>query len=236
MKKSYAMCFIGLGAGLDGNPLNPLEKRVLSKPWTRDDDEDEEPLETYTVKVGDVCFVAIGQIVGRPYRAVQYVPSGTIGITSPVKDRQLRERVRAIWASKDPARKLLDSLLTDYATEGKYNGKSLDGWDDGSDYQTKAAMRLLYYFPEETVPLIAARLRSFDVRDPDNPGEKANEEERDAYLTRWEKREVRNGVRTKEFIKAVSWCRAPAIQQALADLAKRTDDPDIKAALEHRPK
>jgi hypothetical protein len=75
-----------------------------------------------------------------------------------VESKELRERVCALWSSKDPAKKLLDSLLLDYATEGRFNGKSLDGWDEESNYQIEAAVRLLYYFPKETAPLIAARL------------------------------------------------------------------------------
>ena len=47
----------------------------------------------------------------------------------------------------------------------------------------------------------------------------------------WKKREVKNGVRAVDFIKAVSWCKDPRIQDALADIAKRTDDESIKEAL-----
>ena len=78
-------------------------------------------------------------------------------------------------------------------------------------------MRLLNYFPKETESLIAARLKSLNVRPPkDGNG--------------WMLNEVKNGVRTIDFIQAVAWCKLPAIQEALADIAKRTDDPDIKAA------
>lgn len=46
------------------------------------------------------------------------------------------------------------------------------------------------------------------------------------------KREVKNGVRTIDFIAAVSWCMAPPIAEALADIARRTDDPLIKEVVE----
>jgi hypothetical protein len=49
-------------------------------------------------------------------------------------------------------------------------------------------------------------------------------------------REVKNGVRTLDFLKAVSWCQAPAVEEALADVARRTDDPQIKAVLDRRPR
>jgi hypothetical protein len=42
--------------------------------------------------------------------------------------------------------------------------------------------------------------------------------------------EVKNAVRTIDFIHAVPWCQLSAIQEALTAIAKRTDDPDIKAA------
>ena len=49
------------------------------------------------------------------------------------------------------------------------------------------------------------------------------------------KRDVKNGVRVIDFIKAVRWCKEPAIQEALADVDKRTDDPDIKGAVLAEP-
>jgi HEAT repeat protein len=202
------------GSGLKGNLLNPLERHLLSQRTAEADTNDDTLIDDpYTLRVGDVCFVAIGQIVGRPYNTVTWQVF-TI-VTSPVVTKNLRTHVRALWESDDPATKLLDSLLIDYATEGIFNGDSLDGWDKGSDYQVQAALRLLYYFPKEAAPLIAARLRSFDVKEV---------KDKDARM----KREVNNGVRTVNFIRAVSWCQAPEIKKALADIGKRTDDPGIK--------
>jgi hypothetical protein len=113
---------------------------------------------------------------------------------------------------------LLDSLLTDYATEPLFNGNSLDGWYEGSNFQVGAVARLLYYFPEETAPLVAARLRALDVAARKG-------------IDDWIKREVKNGVRTTEFIEAVSWCKAAPVREALADITRRTDDPEVKKAL-----
>ncbi len=208
---------MGFDDGIKSNPLNPIERRVLSKKAADDDADDAVLLHKYQLRIGDVCFVAIGQIVGRPYYAVRYIPTAMISISSPVESKMLRDRVRAIWASDDPAKKLLDSLLLDYATEGLYNGESLDGWYEGSDFQIRAALRLLYYFPKEAAPLIADRLKAFDVRDADGDA--------------WMKREVKNGVRAVDFIKAAAWCREPSIREALADIAKQTDDKQIKALL-----
>ena len=108
----------------------------------------------------------IGQIVGRPYSAVRYQPTAIVMINSPVQSRELREKVRAIWSSNDPAQKLLDSLLLDNATEEISDVRSLDGWGEGTDYQIEAAMRLLYFFPKETAGLVAERLNRMDVSRP----------------------------------------------------------------------
>ncbi len=35
----------------------------------------------------------------------------------------------------------------------------------------------------------------------------------------------------KHFIQAVSWCRVPVIQEALTDIAKRTNDQEIKKVI-----
>jgi hypothetical protein len=77
----------------------------------------------------------------------------------------LRDRVREIWKSDDPSKRLLDSLLLDYATEAVTSkGESHHTGRLASKYQIEAAVRLLYYFPKETSPLIAARLQALDVK------------------------------------------------------------------------
>jgi len=39
----------------------------------------------YTVKVGDVCYAIIGQIVNRSLMAVRYQPSAGLVINSPIE-------------------------------------------------------------------------------------------------------------------------------------------------------
>ncbi len=168
-------------------------------------------INSYTVKVGDVCFVAVGQIVGRKYQAVRYQPTAIIVVNSPTHDANLCAEVRAIWKTKDPRGGLLNSLLADYATEGVFNGKSLDGWSVGSDLQCGAALRLLYYFEKEASPLIASRLDKLDV---------GKDSELDSYMRRC----VANGVRADEFVKAVAWSKATSVRSALAGLFKRAND------------
>ncbi len=212
----------GFGLEDKGNPFNLTERRVLrKKPADTDEYHDVWPA-TYQLRIGDVCFVAIGQIVGRPYWAILHGP-GLLppGLSSPVQEKLLREQVRALWSSDDPAKKLFDSLLIDYATERLVDGNSWAGWSE-SEYQIRAAMRLLYYFPKEAAPLIADRLKAFDVQNRDSK----------TYF----QREAKNGVQTIDFIKAVSWCQEPRIQEALTDIAKRTDDKQIKELLADKEK
>src|SRR5262249_14123614 len=92
---------------------------------------------------------------------------------------------------------------------------------DASRFQSNAALRLLYYFPRETTPLIANQLRLLDIRQNKTAGS-------------YSKRQITNGVRAEEFIKAVTWCKTLEIQAALDDIADRTDDLNIKKALEGR--
>jgi HEAT repeat protein len=196
--------WLGFGSEIEGNLLNPTERRILSKSWVAHEDTHQDPfLRSYTLKVGDVCFVVIGQIVGRKY---SYAGGSNLNIAfnSPLEVHELRNRVREIWKSDDPAKRLFDSLLLDYAT-------------GPSDFQTGAAWRLLYYFPKEAAPLIAARLQAMDVKAADGDD--------------WKKREAKNGVQTYQFIRSVSWCKEPRIQEALAGISKRTDDPSLKEAI-----
>jgi hypothetical protein len=157
--------------------------------------------------------------VGRPYRAVRYQPTAIVVINSPTEIKALRDRVRALWSDNDPAQKLLDSLLLDYATEGVFNGKSLDGWSEGSERQIEAAVRLLYYFPKESAPLIAERLKRMDVNRPkdDNDG--------------WMLRDVANGACTTDFLEAINWCKEPTIHKALLDIFQRTNDVRVTLAV-----
>ena len=194
---------------LAGNPGNVAEQKILATMPKPDGNPFQDSIDTYSVKIGDVCFVIIGQIVGRPYSAVRYQPSACIIINSPVHDTNLASHVRAIWSSPEPVQSLLNSYLLDFASIGVFNGISLDGWDVGSSFQTGAAMRLLYYFSQQTTNLIAARLHGLDAGN---------------YTMA---REVTNGVRIDEFIKAIAWSTEPAIQTELLHIIDRTSDPKI---------
>jgi len=201
---------------MPGNPTNTLEQTAIASLPNRD--WKGETMTHYTVKVGDVCFAIIGQIVGRTYLAVRYQPTAIVIINSTASDTLLTKEVRSVWSSTNATQRLLDSLLFDYSTEGVFNGHSLDGWSIASDFQSQAAMRLLYYFPEETAHLIAERLSSFDVLKPTGG------------ITNYIQREVANHVRTEDFLKAVSWSAAPAVRREVLRIFKETDDPELLLA------
>jgi hypothetical protein len=58
----------------------------------------------YTVTVGDLCFVAIGQIVNRSYDTASYFPTASAFITSMAHSPALRQAVRQAWAALTPER------------------------------------------------------------------------------------------------------------------------------------
>jgi hypothetical protein len=68
--------------------------------------------DTYTLKVGDVCYVLIGQIVNRHLAAVQPVPSGLLVVNSPIEVPELLDLVKSDWGSGD-AETVKASLLAD---------------------------------------------------------------------------------------------------------------------------
>jgi hypothetical protein len=203
------------GAELYLNPVNPAEAVVKAR--QANPRPEDKHVKSYTVKVGDVCFVAVGQIVGRSYQAVRYQPTACIVLNCPAHDAKLCAEVRAIWKSEDPRAKLFDSLRADYATEGVFNGRSLDGWSSGSDFQCGAALRLLYYFAQEAAPLVAGRLDKLDLGTHPNV---------DVYI----RRSVANGVRAEDFIKAVAWTHDAAVRAALGRVFRRTEDVDCLLA------
>jgi hypothetical protein len=204
---------------MGSNPTNSIEqKAVASLPKREIGFSDGRTITDYTVTVGDVCFVAIGQIVGRAYLAVRYQPTAIIVINSPVEEKALAKAVRDIWSSTNAAQRLFDSLLFDYATEGVFNGESLDGWEIGNNLQCQAALRMLYYFPQETAELIAERLARLDVHG------------REGGVINFIRREVTNGVRAEEFVKAVAWSDEPAIRREVLNIFKRTTDSQILLA------
>jgi len=107
--------------------------------------EKEDPLtDDYVLRVGDLCSVAIGQIVNRRLNAVRYQPSGCYVINSPVVTKSLAEAVKNDWAhltAEDHERSLIADAQSPY-------------W--GSP--PPALERLAFYYPEAAEPVAASLL------------------------------------------------------------------------------
>jgi hypothetical protein len=207
-----------------GNPTNTAELQALKTLPSLSSEvslKGQGPVSGYTVTIGDVCFLAVGQITGRGYEPVGHIGPGRPGymIVSPSESPDLAMAIRNIWSAQDPAQHLLDSLLIDYSTRGIDRGDGLDPMYAGAKFQISAASRLLYYFPRETASIVADRLRGLKANGPP-PDEPAD-------IDSWVEREKLNGVVTTDFIRAVSWCKEPAIQSALLNLFERATDMGI---------
>jgi hypothetical protein len=199
-----------------GNPANPTEQRILRlsrsgySPSIRPKNEFSLPedMESYRVKVGDVAYVIIGQIVGRNYICLgsPHVKSLGVLVISPVHGKKLRQQNQNIWKTKNPKQRLLESLLLDFSTRGILQWDSLDFWDIGSDFQIESTKRLLYYYPDVAVPLIIKRIEQLQASDD--------------FFTDC----VHNGLRSDNFVDSIAWSKNEKIKLALAKLAKNAKD------------
>ncbi|MCE9561520.1 MAG: ankyrin repeat domain-containing protein [Planctomycetes bacterium] len=106
----------------------------------------------YTLRVGDLCYVALGQIVNRNYTAVGYIPSGNVMITSVPHSKQLRADLKKQWGGLTEG-KHLESLVKDL------NAKKPEGGDNGST-RVGASLRLAYYFPKEYESIAVKQLKT----------------------------------------------------------------------------
>jgi predicted nuclease with RNAse H fold len=93
----------------------------------------------YTIRVGDLCYVAVGQIVNCGLNVLRYQPTACIVINSPVETPSLAAAVRKDWSGLT-ADQHKQSLIQD--ANSKY------------PFVTPAAIRrLLFYFPKDGEPL-----------------------------------------------------------------------------------
>jgi hypothetical protein len=99
----------------------------------------------YTVKVADVCYVLIGQIVSRRLLSVRYQPSGGLVVNSPIEAPVLAEKVKNDWGDGD-AETLRQSLLKDiHATN---HPKRISKAENTDRFVNPALQRLRLYFPD----------------------------------------------------------------------------------------
>jgi hypothetical protein len=102
---------------------------------------------SHTPTVGDLCFVALGQIVNRRFNATRYQPSGGLVVSSPTYSTRLRSVVRADYADFT-ADKHRQMLIQDFKGP------------DFEDRRIGAYLRLTLYYPEEVERLVIEQLRA----------------------------------------------------------------------------
>src|SRR5208337_685534 len=107
----------------------------------------------YTVRVGDVCYALIGQIVNRNLLPIRYQPSAGLVVNSPIEAPVLIQKVKRDWGDVD-AKEHMASLLAD-ARAGR------DLWQ----YEP-ALRRLRFYYPDEyrqqAVRALKKKIRIFE--------------------------------------------------------------------------
>lgn len=123
--------------------------RVTESPVRRCDREEEaQPpsSQSYTVTVGDLCYVILGEIVNRSFHPVRYGLGDDILVSSPVALRSLRGAVRREWGGltreRHQAALMRDILEPDYEERRIY-----------------ACLLLGYFYPEALESAIVRQLK-----------------------------------------------------------------------------
>lgn len=120
------------------------------------DDKYRIPDQKYRVRVGDVCYALIGQIVNRNLIAVRYQHTAGFIVNSPIRCPSLIKQVKRDWGNID-AKGHMASLVSD-ARVGR------DARSFGNAFQ-----RLRFYYPEEYSRQAAGTLKQqiheFELRE-----------------------------------------------------------------------
>lgn len=102
--------------------------------------------QTHTLTVGDLCFVALGQIMNRRFNATRYQPTGGIIVSSPTDSTQLCAVARADFHDLT-GKKHRELLVRDFAMP------------DDEDRRIGAYQRLAFYYPDIVEPLVLGQLK-----------------------------------------------------------------------------
>lgn len=116
------------------------------------DDHDENHPSSHTVTVGDLCFVALGQIVNRNFNATRYQPTGGLVVNSPTYSKQLCSVVRADFEGLTE-KKHRELLVQDFVMP------------DSEERRIGACRRIAFYYPDALEPLVLNQLAvpTYDV-------------------------------------------------------------------------
>lgn len=99
----------------------------------------------HALTVGDLCFVALGQIVNRHFSASRYQPSGGAVINSPTHSTALRKAIVDEWSGLTKQQHK-DRLIEDFVKP------------DHEGRRTGAYLRLAHYYPAAVESLVLDEL------------------------------------------------------------------------------
>ena len=105
------------GATWHSDEYDPRYKDEKRLPKEVNTGKEEQLTKPYALRVGDLCYVAVGQIVNRQLNVVRYQPSGCYVIDSPIATPKLAAVVKREWAgltAEGHARSMVSDALTPY--------------------------------------------------------------------------------------------------------------------------
>jgi hypothetical protein len=138
------------------DPKIPSQRTTASSSRSSIDPRYQVPDLKYTVCVGDICYLLIGQIVNRELLPVRYQPSAGFVVNSPAREPSLVRLVTRDWSNIDKSRHLA-SLIADLQGDDDYSAAS-------------ALLRLRFYYPEEYHRQSAGALKTRIEAIEQNPG------------------------------------------------------------------
>ena len=130
---------------LDEYDYNRRTRKTKPKGVNRDDTLNDNHPNEHAVTVGDLCFVALGQIVNRNFAATRYQPSGGAVVSSPTYSAVLRRVILDEWSGLTRERhkkRLIDDFVN----------------PDHEERLIGAYQRLAFYYPECVESLVLKRL------------------------------------------------------------------------------
>ena len=129
----------------DEYDYNRRTRKTPPKGVNRDDHGSADDPRQHAITVGDLCFVALGQIVNRNFSATRYQPSGGVIVSSPTCSAALRKVILDDWSglTRERHKKL---LIDDFVNA------------DQEERRIGAYRRLAFYYPEAVEPLVLKQL------------------------------------------------------------------------------
>lgn len=107
---------------------------------------------SHTITVGDLCYVALGQIVNRNFYATRHQPTGGLVVSSPTHSKRLCAVARGDWQGLTE-KKHRELLIQDFVKP------------DNRERRIGAYWRMAFYYPNAVEALVLKQLSvpTFDV-------------------------------------------------------------------------